>query len=285
VRPGRVTNALSVDLEGFVESNQESFPIPAGYHDPVRESREIERNTEVTLDLFERRRVRATFFVVGRIARDLPGVVRSIAAAGHEVGCHNYEHRRVFGLTPAAFREGMRRALADLQDVSGQPVRGFRAPDFSITRRSLWALDVLRELGFAYDSSIYPIRGHDVYGIGDLDPWIHRLPNGLVEFPLSSVALGRRRLPFGGGGYFRLYPLPLTHLLVRLTNRAGRPFMLYIHPYEVGPEIPRIAGLPRLRRFRHYYNTRNGAARLGDLLGSYRFAPVRDVLEENGFAE
>jgi polysaccharide deacetylase family protein (PEP-CTERM system associated) len=178
----------------------------------------------------------------------------------------------------------MRPAIADLQDVAGQPVRGFRAPDFSITRQSLWALDVLRELGLGYDSSIYPIRGHDVYGIGDVVPWPHRLPNGLVEFPLSSVALGRRRLPFGGGGYFRLYPLALTHLLARLTNRAGRPFMFYIHPYEVGPEIPLIEGLTRLRRFRHYHNTSNGRARLADLLGSYRFAPVRDVLEENGLA-
>jgi polysaccharide deacetylase family protein (PEP-CTERM system associated) len=280
----RVTNALSVDLEGFVESNQESFPIPARYLDRAGESREIERNTEVTLALFEQHRVRATFFVVGRIARDLPGVVRAIAAAGHEVGCHNYEHRRVFGLTREQFREGMRRALADLQDVAGQTVHGFRAPDFSITRESLWALDVLRELGLGYDSSIYPLRGHDVYGIGDVDPWPHRLPNGLVEFPLSSVAVGRRRLPFGGGGYFRLYPLALTHLLARLTNRVGRPFMFYIHPYEVGPEIPLIDGLPRLRRFRHYHNTRNGRARLGDLLQSYRFAPVRDVLEENGLA-
>jgi polysaccharide deacetylase family protein (PEP-CTERM system associated) len=277
-----VTNALSVDLEGFVESNQESFPIPARYLDPARESREIERNTEVTLDLFAERGVRATFFVVGRIARDLPAVVRRIAAAGHEIGCHNFEHRRVFGLAPAEFREGMRRALGDLGDLAGQPIRGFRAPDFSITGRSLWALDVLRELGLGYDSSIYPIRGHDVYGIVGIDPWPHRLPNGLVEFPLSSVALGRRRLPFGGGGYFRLYPLALTHLLVRLTNRAGRPFVFYIHPYEVGPEIPMIEGLPRMRRFRHYHNPRNGRARLADLLGGYRFAPLRDVLEENG---
>jgi polysaccharide deacetylase family protein (PEP-CTERM system associated) len=209
--------------------------------------------------------------------------VRSIAAAGHEVGCHNFEHRRIVGLTPEQFREGMRRAVGDLRDVAGQPIRGFRAPDFSITARSLWALDVLRELGFGYDSSIYPIRGHDVYGIGDVDPWIHRLPNGLVEFPLSSLAVGRRRIPFGGGGYFRLYPLALTDLLVRLTNRAGRPFMFYIHPYEVGPEIPRIEGLSRLRHFRHYHNTRNGRPRLDDLLRSHRFAPVHDVLEENGF--
>lgn len=279
-----VTNALSVDLEGFVESNLESMPLLARYQDAAAESREIERNTDVLLELFDQYRVAATFFVVGRIARDLPGVVRRIAAAGHEVGCHNYAHRRVFGLTPAEFREGMRAAVRDLEDVAGQPIRGFRAPDFSITGASLWALDVLRELGFAYDSSIYPIRGHDVYGLPDAPRWIHRLPNGLVEFPLSTVELGGRRLPFGGGGYFRLYPLAVTRVFAQLVNRGRQPFMFYIHPYEVGPEIPRVAELPRLRRFRHYHNVGVGRVRLDHLLRRFRFAPVASVLEENGFA-
>jgi polysaccharide deacetylase family protein (PEP-CTERM system associated) len=277
-------NALSVDLEGFVESNVESMPVLARYQDDVRESREIERNTDVLLELFAQRAVKATFFTVGRIARDLPGVVRRIAEQGHEIGCHNYVHKRVFGLTPEQFREGMRAAKRDLEEVAGQPVRGFRAPDFSITGASLWGLDVLRELGFAYDSSIYPIRGHDVYGVADAPRWIHRLPSGLVEFPLSTVELGGRRLPFGGGGYFRLYPLAVTRFFVDFVNRSRRPFMFYIHPYEVGPEIPRVAELSRLRRFRHYHNVETGRARLDDLLRRYRFGPVANVLQENGFA-
>jgi polysaccharide deacetylase family protein (PEP-CTERM system associated) len=278
-----VLNALTVDVEGFVESNRESFAIPARYQDPARESREIRVNTDATLALFAELGVRGTFFVVGRIARDLPDVVRAIAAAGHEVGCHNFEHRRISGLTPAVLRAGLARALSDLGDLAGASVLGFRAPDFSITRHSLWALDILRELGLAYDSSIYPIAGHDVYGIPEWSPRIQRLPNGLVELPLSTFPLLGRRLPFGGGGYFRLYPLAMTRLLVDRVNRVEQPAMFYIHPYEVGPEIPRIVELPAVRRFRHYLRC-GRRDRIVRLLHGRRFGPVRDVLKECGFS-
>ena len=228
--------------------------------------------------------MRATFFIVGRIARDLPHVVEAIASAGHEIACHNQEHLRVYGQTPEAFRAGMEQAQRDLEAIAGQPVRGFRAPDFSITQQSLWALGVLRELGFVYDSSVVPTAIHDVYGMGEADPRIHRLPDGLVEFPLATFGMGRRRLPFGGGGYFRFYPLALTRALIERVNRAGHPFMFFIHPYEVGPEIPVIDELPAVRRFRHYYNCGNGRARLARLLERFEFAPAIDVLRQRGFA-
>ena len=164
--------------------------------------------------------MRATFFIVGRIARDLPHVVEAIAGAGHEIAGHSQEHLRVYGQTPEAFRAGMEQAQRDLEAIAGEPVRGFRAPDFSITQQSLWALGVLRELGFVDDSSVVPTAVHDVYGMG-ADPRIDRLPDGLVEFPLATFGVGRRRLPFGGGDEFRFNPLALTRALIERVNRAG----------------------------------------------------------------
>jgi polysaccharide deacetylase family protein (PEP-CTERM system associated) len=276
-------NAISIDVEGFVESNLQSFSIPPHYHDSTREDREIERNVEHVLALLQETGTRATFFFVGRIGRDLPGVVRAAADAGHEIGCHNYEHLRLFGADPTEFREKLHAAKACLEAVSGRQVYGFRAPEFSITQSTLWALDVLKELGFLYDSSVYPIGMHDVYGIKDARPFIHTLPNGLVEFPLATVELLGRRFPFGGGGYFRLYPLFLTRRLIARVNRRGHPVMFYIHPYEVGPEIPIIRELSAYRKFRHYYHCRNGDRRLKKILQDFRFGPGADVLREGKF--
>lgn len=278
-----VVNALTVDVEGFVESNRQSFDIPPQYVNEAEERREIARNMMVVLDLLSEVEVRATFFIVGTVADRLPEVVREIAARGHEVGSHNFVHTRVFDQSPDEFRDGLAASKATLEDLAGASVRGFRAPDFSITAESLWALDTLLELGFTYDSSIYPTGLHDVYGIDGASPNIHRLENGLVEYPLSTVEVAGRRFPFGGGGYFRLYPLKLTEWLIRRDNTAGRPCMFYIHPYEVGPAIPRIGELSAYRRFRHYYNCRNGRPRLRKLLQSLPFTAAVDVLAERGY--
>jgi polysaccharide deacetylase family protein (PEP-CTERM system associated) len=273
-----LTNCFSVDVEGFAESNAQSFAIPDAFRDRRREDGEVERNMEVILALLARHNVRGTFFFLGRLARDLPAVVRATAAAGHEIGCHSYEHLRVFGVPRAEFREKLGAAKRALEDVAGRPVLGFRAPDFSITAASLWALDVLKELGFAYDSSVHPTGLHDVYGVAGAPPGIHRLPNGLLEFPPATFSLLGRRIPFAGGGYFRLFPLWLTRALMRAANARGEPVMLYIHPYEIGPELPQIPGLTALRRFRHYYHCAGGERRMAALLAAARFAPVADVL-------
>ena len=277
-------NCFSVDVESFAESNVQSFPIPAGYLDRKTGDREIERNMAVVLDLLAECNVRGTFFFLGRLARDLPAVVRTAADAGHEIACHNYEHLRVFGTEKEEFRTRLAAAKNDLEQVSGQPVRGFRAPDFSITAGSLWALDVLKDLGFVYDSSIYPTGLHDVYGIAGAQPVIHRLPNGLVEFPLATFRFLGKGIPFGGGGYFRLYPLFVTRFLIRRSNARGVPCMVYIHPYEVGPEIPVIPGLSASRRFRHYYHCRDGHRRLRELLTACRLTTAAEILKEQGFA-
>ncbi len=276
---GGMANALTVDVEGFVESNRQSFAIGEKYVDRAAEDREIERNTEVTLEVLAGAGTKATFFFLGRLAKALPGLVRRTAEAGHEIGCHNFEHLRVFGIEQKEFREKLGAAKKDLEAVSGQRVWGFRAPDFSITKASLWALDVLKELGFVYDSSIYPFGLHDVYGIKGAEPGLNKLANGLVEFPLSTTTVLGKRLPFGGGGYFRLYPVWLTRAFLRRENRAGNPGMFYIHPYEVGPVAPRVAPMSAYRRFRHYYHCA-GRARLAQMLQGFRFVPAIEIVKE-----
>ena len=275
-------NAFTVDVEGFVESNRESFAIPDGFGDERSERHELERNLDALLGLLDETGTRATMFFVGTVARRLRELVERAAALGHEIGSHGPEHRRIFGLERSAFRSALADHKAHLEDVSGTRVVGFRAPDFSITERSLWALDDLRETGFLYDSSVYPIGIHDVYGIKGAERSIFTWPNGLVEFPLATSEILGRRVPFGGGGYFRLYPLAVTRRLIARENRAGRPVAFFIHPYEAGPEIPKIPGLPALRRFRHYFRATRGPQRLRPLLQRFAFAPAAEVLAETG---
>lgn len=282
-RSRAVSNALSVDVEGFVESNRQSVDIPARYVDSAREDSEITANVAATLELLGELSIKASFFFLGRIGRDLPKVVRDVADAGHEIGSHSFDHLRVFGTTRSEFREAARRSKQLLEDASGMPVLGFRAPDFSINRSSSWAFDELREAGYEYDSSVYPIAGHDVYGIPDAQRFIHTHASGLVEFPLATATILGRRIPFGGGGYFRLYPLAVTSYLMRQWNGEGNPCMFYIHPYEIGPVIPTIWEMSRYRRFRHYWHCANGAARFRELLRHFRFTTAVNVLQSGGW--
>ncbi len=277
-----VINAFSIDVEGFVESNVQSFHIPNKYINQSEEKREIEQNTNTLLEILDEVETKATFFFIGRLARDIPSLVKKVAQAGHEIGCHNYLHLRIFDIEKKEFKEKLSTAKKELEDVSGQSIYGFRAPDFSITNESIWALDMLKELGFVYDSSIYPFGLHDVYGIKGAEPSTHTLPNGLIEFPMSTIELFGRRFPFGGGGYFRLYPLWLTKIFLSKLNEQGHPAMFYIHPYEVGPVLPKIRELSAYRKFRHYYHCKNGQIRLKKLLQTFKFCPAIDVLSNIG---
>lgn len=276
-----VMNAFSIDVEDFIESNVQSFHIPDKYINPSKANAEIEQNTNVLLEVLDEAQTRATFFFVGRLARDIPALIRRVADAGHEIACHSYQHLRIFDIEKSEFKQKLAAAKKSLEDISGQPVYGFRAPDFSITNKSIWALDILKELGFVYDSSIYPFGLHDVYGIKEANPFVHRLPNGLVEFPMSTTEIFGKRIPFGGGGYFRLYPLWLTRIFLSKLNRQGYPAMFYIHPYEAGPEIPKISPMSYYRRFRHYYHCRGGQVRLRKLLKAFKFCPAVEVLKNS----
>lgn len=277
-----VANALTVDVEGFVESNRESFDIPEGFVDERAERYEIERNMDALLSLLDAAGVRATLFFVGTVAARLPHVVERAARLGHEIGSHAPEHRRLFRLEETAFRRALMVHKARLEEASGSRVAGFRAPDFSITTASLWALDALVDAGFLYDSSVFPIAIHDVYGIRGAEREIFTWPNGLVEFPLPTAEIRGRRIPFGGGGYFRLYPLALTCRLIERENAAGRPIVFFIHPYETGPVVPRLPGLSPYRRFRHYHRAGAGGGRLTRLLERFRFEPAAEVLVRAG---
>jgi len=278
-----VINCLSVDVEGFVESNLQSFNIDKKYINKSAENIEIEKNVHFLLELLDDLDIHATFFCLGRIAEDIPDIVREIARNGHEIACHSYEHIRIDpNMNKSEFKDKLMFAKHQLEDISGKKVYGFRAPDFSIRTSSIWVLEVLKEIGFCYDSSIYHIGFHDVYGIKKTNHFINKLDNGLIEFPLSTIRLLGRRFPFGGGGYFRIYPLFFTKYYISKTNKLGHPFMFYIHPYEVGPIIPKIPKISPLRRFRHYYNTRNGYKRLRKILKKYKFAPIVEVLKEKG---
>ena len=285
MKDNRIINAISIDVEGFVESNRESFHVDAKYIDSARENNEIRKNTEVCLELLEEAGVKATFFIVGRIAYDIPEVVTQISDAGHEIGCHNYEHIRLFSTNKKEFTEKISIAKAKLEDVSGQRVFGYRAPEFSITSETIWAVDALKETGFIYDSSVYPVGMHDVYGIADSEPVIHRFDNGLIEFPMATTTMFGKRIPFGGGGYFRLYPLCLTGRFLSKINRQGHACMFYMHPYEIGPEIPKITELSAYRKFRHYYNCKGGGKRLKRFLKGHTFGPTIEVLRSFGYIE
>ncbi len=223
--------------------------------------------------------VTATFFVLGWVAERHPRLVRAIHDAGHEIGCHSYWHRLIYQQTPEEFRADLRRGRDVLEDILGIPVRAYRAPSFSVTRDSLWALDVLAEEGFSIDSSIYPTH-HDRYGIAGTPPGPHRIdrPAGTIwEFPPPIWKVLGYPLPIGGGGYFRLYPYGLTRHGLRAVNAAGRPFAFYLHPWELDPDQPRL-NPGWSRAFRHYVNLHRTESRLVRLLRDFAFGPLSEVI-------
>jgi polysaccharide deacetylase family protein (PEP-CTERM system associated) len=279
----RTVNALSFDVEDYFHVAALAGAVSRDSW-PSREYR-VEANTHRILNLLDARGIRATFFVLGWVAERSPALVKTIAAAGHEIGCHGFSHQLIYRQSRDEFLQETTRAKRHLEDVIGQPVLGYRAASFSITRDSLWALDVLLELNFLYDSSIFPIR-HDRYGIPGASPAPGRVTapsqRTLVEFPMSAASFFGVQMPVSGGGYFRILPYALTRAGLRQINeRAGRPFTFYLHPWEVDPGQPRIK-VGALSRFRHYTNLDRCAARLAQVLDDFAFAPMREVLTAQG---
>lgn len=273
-----VLNAMTIDVEDYFQVSAFAHVVSPDTWS-ARESR-VCRNTHRLLEILEGANVRATFFVLGWVAEQFPELVRLIHGAGHELASHSHEHRLVYDQTPETFRADLRRARAAIEDACGVAVVGYRAPSYSIVERSLWALDVLIDEGYAYDSSIYPIR-HDRYGIPAWPRHIHRVdrPGGsLWELPGSTVEMLGVNLPMGGGGYFRLLPFWWTRRSVQQLNESeGRPAVFYLHPWEIDPDQPRIeAG--RIASFRHYRNLRLTEPRLRSLLSEFRYGTVSDVL-------
>ena len=273
-------NAMTIDVEDYFHVAAFAEQIPPGQW-AAREYR-AEANTERVLAVFADAGVRATFFFLGWVAERSPALVRRVADAGHEIACHGFSHQLVFRQGIELFRRETLRAKQQLEDTIGRKVRGYRAASFSITPKSAWALDVLVEAGFDYDSSIAPMR-HDIYGWpdGPRAPGPITTPSGatLVEFPVMLARWGGIALPVAGGGYFRILPYPLIKAGLRNINAGQRqPFFFYLHPWELDPQQPRVEGARYKSRLRHYTGLRQCEGKLRRLLGEFRFGTMEDVL-------
>lgn len=271
---------LSVDVEDYfqVEAFRDVVSVDSWEGRPQR----VFENTMRVLDLFSRHNASATFFFVGWVAEKFATLVREVHACGHEIACHSYWHRMVYKLSPAQFREDTLRAKEVIEQACGAEVIGYRAPSWSITRESMWALDILSELGFRYDSSIYPIH-HDLYGVSGAQrfPYTHTLSNGarLREFPPSTVRLAGMDLPAAGGGYLRIFPLAYTKWSFRQIEHSGHKVVVYCHPWEFDPEQPRIPGARLKSRLRHYTNLAKMEVRVETLLEDFQFQSFRQWTE------
>ena len=280
VRTTPVVNAMTIDVEDYFHVSVFDGLVPRHTWDAL-ESR-VCANTERLLRILDDSGTRATFFVLGWVAERYPSLVRDIFAQGHEIASHGYEHRLVYDLTPQAFRDDIRRSKHLLESAIGGPVIGYRAPSYSVTPRSLWALDILIEEGFRYDASIFPIH-HDRYGIpiSPRHPYVVQRAGALMEAPASTVRWGPFNLPIGGGGYFRILPYAWTRWGInRLNTRERAPAIFYLHPWEIDPEQPRLQA-SALGRFRHYRNLGKTEHRLRALLRDFAFSTMIEVLEHD----
>ena len=270
-------SVFSVDLEDYfhVEAFADVIDRARWSEYPCR----VEASTLRILDLLDRHSVKATFFILGWVAERYPQLIREIIARGHEPACHSYWHRLIYRLTPDEFREDTMLAKTVIEQAGGVAVRGYRAPSYSITRKSLWALDILAECGFAYDSSIFPIS-HDVYGIPDAPrtPFSTVTSMGsIVEYPITTFRLaGKRNWPVGGGGYLRIFPTQYTRMGIQRASAQGIPLIVYIHPWEIDSEQPKLPGR-FTSRLRHYTNLTKMYERVDALLASQRFGSFQDI--------
>ena len=280
-----ITNALSVDVEDYFQvSNFDRVIDRADW--PALPSR-VADTTRRLLDLFDEVDHRGTFFSLGWVADRQAALLREIADRGHEVACHGYGHELVYAIGPEKFRSDLRRARESLEQASGVRVTGYRAPSYSITHDSLWALDILAEEGFLYDSSIFPIRHHR-YGIPEFPrhPVRVGLPSGarIAEFPMTTLRVGSTNLPLAGGAYLRFLPNLLFRGALSRVVASDAPTVLYVHPWEIDPAQPRQDVSFKVR-VNHYYNLGAMAGKLGRVLRDHAFAPmcqVLDHLEQSG---
>ena len=272
-------DGLSVDVEDYY--HVEAFADRIRPEDWINYPSRVADNTRRVLDFFAEIGAKATFFVLGHVAEGFPTLVRDILAAGHEVGCHSSRHRRITTLTPDQFRDDTRRALAAIQDAGGREVLGYRAPTFSIVKQSLWAIPILAEEGFLYDSSVYPVV-HDKYGMPEAPRHVFRWEfegGSLFEIPPLTVSLLGRTLPVGGGGYLRNLPIWYTRWAIRrIREHERRPVLVYLHPWEMDPLQPRLEGSWK-SRLRHYRNLELMEERLREVIQGGRFRPLKEVLQ------
>lgn len=268
-----LVNAFTIDFEDWYHGIEIPLERWDGFED------RIARSGRLLLQRLDEAKVRATFFVLGHLAERHPGLVREIAAAGHEIGTHGWSHSMVYQLTPETFAAELRRSIEVIESLSGRPVLGHRAPYFSITKASLWAFDELARAGLRYDSSVFPVVNYR-YGIPDAPRWPYDVAadgRRLKEFPISTVRMFGQNLPIAGGAYFRIFPYAVTKLAFQMLNRERKPAVFYLHPWELDPDHPRIP-LPRRVAATHYANLAATDRRLQRLLRDFAFAPMGEVL-------
>jgi polysaccharide deacetylase family protein (PEP-CTERM system associated) len=281
-----MTNILSVDVEDYFHPTE--FQLSHGASTWETLPSRVEDSTDRILEIFDRHGVKSTCFILGWVARRHPQLIRRIANAGHEIACHSNWHRLVYDLTPGEFRQDTTDAVRIIEDACGQTPRAYRAPSYSITARSLWALEILAECGFTHDSSIYPIA-HDRYGIPGFPrrPVRVHTPSGeLIEVPIATVRLGTGRVaPIGGGGYLRLFPYRYTSAGIRKLNaEEGQTACMYLHPWEVDPAQPRLIN-SWIGRMRTYTGLAGMAGKLSRLTKDFQFSTLRDVVSPSSVQE
>lgn len=274
-------NAMTVDVEDYFQVS--AFAKKVKFSDwgqskyPIR----VENNTDRLLELFSNYNAKATFFVLGWVAEARPQIVKKIVEQGHELASHGYAHQRANTQTPKVFREDVFRSKAFLEDISGKPVKGYRAPSFSIDPSNEWAFKVLAELGFIYSSSTYPVK-HDLYGAPDWPRYKYERPEGIIEIPIPTNRTIGMNLPIGGGGFFRLYPYQISKMLINnFLKQTKQPYCFYFHPWEIDHAQPRLVDVPFKSKFRHYLNLHRMENRLERLLNDFKWDTISKVYNLN----
>ncbi|GJQ57871.1 MAG: DUF3473 domain-containing protein [Candidatus Scalindua sp. AMX11] len=276
-----IKNYLTVDVEDYFHVS--AFSNRVRYEEWNNYESRVVSNTKRILEILNRAGdIKGTFFILGWVAEKHPGLVKEIDAQGHEIGCHSYRHKLVYDSTPKEFRSDLIKARDILEGITGKKIFGYRAPSYSITNKSLWAFEILAELGFTYDSSIFPIS-HDRYGIPDAPRFNYWLPeHGLREYPISTAKILGIKVPVSGGGYLRLFPYWFTKIALKKINYDEmQPFVFYIHPWEIDPQQPRIKGATLFSRFRHYNNLEKAENRFTKLLQDFQFTPIIPQFEQS----
>jgi len=269
-----VINALTIDFEEWFCVH--NFSSKISFSDWESKELRITKNIVILLELLEKYNVKATFFVLGWLAEKVPELIRIIDSKGHEIASHGYSHISLSKMTENDFRKDLEKALSVKQKITGKKIIGFRCPSFSLTPKTKWAFDIMIENGLIYDSSVFPTNLHPEYGYPGVPGRIFRAKDELFEIPLNTADFWGLKLPFGGGGYFRLYPYKFTEYLIKRKNKTGEPVVFYAHPWEFDEGQPRFnAGY--YRNFRHYYNIKNNLKKFERLLESFRFTSIKDL--------
>lgn len=270
-----MNNILTIDVEDYFQVS--NFEHLVKKEDWDRHESRVVNNTRKILDILDETDTKATFFVLGWVAEKFPELVKEIDSRGHEVASHGYWHRLIYDLTKEEFKDDLERSVKVLENITGKKVMGFRAASCSITKDSLWAMDVLKDNHIRYDASVFPVH-HDRYGIPGANRHIHKWQNnGLTEIPFSTVKLLGYSIPVAGGGYFRLYPYWFTKWAIKKINSEGHPAMVYIHPWEMDPEQPRMKS-GAFAAFRHYVNIKDNEEKLRRLLKDFKFTMVKELI-------